>query len=324
MWQRALLLLGLASGLTVISTAAMSQGAWPSARPIRWIVPFPAGGATDMVSRMAAQHLSQALGQSIVVENVTGAAGAVGVDRLSKSAPDGYTIGTSANSVQAVMPHQSESPLPFDTMKSFTPLAGIASFQYVFDVAPNSGIKSVNDLIVKARAEPGKISFGSSGLGTGTHLAGILLAEKTGTKFNDIPYKGGAPALADLMGGHVDFVADPVGGSIALIRSGKLVPIAMSGSKRHPAFPDVPLVSETVPGYDHVGWFGLYGPAGMPPEIVQRISAEMAKIQRSPEYLAALEKQGYEAWIMSSSQLALQQLKELNQWGEILRQRAKK
>ncbi len=323
MLRKTLLLIGLASGLAVASAAAQAQSTWPNARPIRWIVPFPAGGATDMVSRIAAQQMSLVLGQTIVVENITGAAGAVGVDRLSKSPPDGYTIGTSANSVQAVMPHQSESPLPFDTIKSFTPLAGIASFQYVFDVAPSSGIKSVGDLIAKARAGAGKVSFGSSGLGTGSHLAGILLAEKTGTRFTDVPYKGGAPALADLMGGHVDFVADPVGGSIALIRSGKLVPIAMSGSKRHPAFPDVPLVSETVPGYDHVGWFGLYGPAGMPPDIVSRISAEMAKVQRSPEYLLALEKLGYESWIMSSPQLAEKQLKELDQWGEILR-RAKK
>ncbi|HSV82407.1 MAG TPA: tripartite tricarboxylate transporter substrate binding protein [Ramlibacter sp.] len=324
MLRRAFLVLGIAGGLAVWSAVAQGQSAWPTARPIRWIVPFPAGGATDVVSRVAAQQLGQALGQSIVVENVTGAAGAVGVDRLSKSAPDGYTVGTSANSVQAVMPHQSEAPLPFDTIKSFTPLAGIASFQYVFDVAPGSGIRSVGDLITKARTGAGKVSFGSSGLGTGSHLAGILLAEKTGTKFTDVPYKGGAPALADLMGGHIDFVADPVGGSIGLIRSGKLVPIAMSGSKRHAAFPDVPLVSESVTGYDHVGWFGLYGPAGMPPEIVSRVSAEMAKVQRSPEYLAALEKLGYEPWTMSSSQLAEQQLKELGQWGEILRRRAKK
>ncbi|QHE84307.1 Bug family tripartite tricarboxylate transporter substrate binding protein [Hydrogenophaga sp. BPS33] len=323
MLRRASFLLGLAGGLAVLSTAATAQGTWPSARPIRWIVPFPAGGATDIVSRLAAEQLGQALGQSIVVENVTGAAGAVGVDRLSRSPADGYTIGTSANSVQAVMPHQSEAPLPFDTIKSFTPLAGIANFQYVLNVAPASGMKSVADLIAKARATPGKVSFGSSGLGTGSHLAGILLAEKTGTKFTDVPYKGGAPALADLMGGHVDFVADPVGGSIALIRSGKLIPIAMSGSKRHPAFPEVPLVSETVPGYDHVGWFGLYGPAGMPPEIVGRIGAEMAKVQQSQAYLTALEKLGYEPWIMNSRQLADQQQKDLEQWRAILRPRAK-
>jgi tripartite-type tricarboxylate transporter receptor subunit TctC len=319
MLRRAFTVLGLASGLALGSAVAQTQGAWPSVRPIRWIVPFPAGGATDVVSRVAAQQLAQALGQSIVVENITGAAGAVGIERLARSAPDGYTIGTSANSVQAVMPHQSEAPLPFDTIKSFTPLAGIASFQYVFDVAPDSGIKSIGDLIAKARTGAGKVSFGSSGLGTGTHLAGILLAEKTGTKFTDVPYKGGAPALADLMGGHLDFVADPVGGSVALIRAGKLLPIAVSGSRRHPAFPSVPLVSETVPGYEHVGWFGLYGPAGIPPEIVGRISSEMARVQKSPGYLAAMEKLGYEPWSVSSAQLAEQQLKELAQWGSILR-----
>lgn len=319
MLRRTVIRTAIGLGAAWVSTGLLAQSAWPSARPIKWIVPFPAGGATDVVSRVAAQQLSLALGQSIVVENTAGAAGAVGMERLAKSAPDGYTIGTSANSVQAVMPHQSESLLPFDTIKSFTPLAGIASFQYVLDVSPASGIKSVADLIAKAKAGGAKVSFGSSGLGTGSHLAGVLLAEKTGSRFTDVPYKGGAPALADLMGGHIDFVADPVGGSMALIQAGKLRPIAMTGSKRHPAFPNVPLVSETVPGYDHVGWFGLYAPAGVPPEVVSRINSEMLKVQRSPEYLAALEKLGYEAWPMTAAQLAERQATELGQWGEILR-----
>jgi tripartite-type tricarboxylate transporter receptor subunit TctC len=245
------------------------------------------------------------------------------MDRLSKSVPDGYTIGTTANSVQAVMPHQSESALPFDTIKSFTPITGIATFQYVLDVSPNSGIKTVADLIAKAKTGPGKVSFGSSGLGTGSHLAGILLAEKTGTVFTDVPYKGGAPALADLMGGHVDLVADPVGGSMALINAGKLRPIAMSGSKRHPAFPNVPLVSETVPGYDHVGWFGLYGPAGLPADVVIRLNVEMGKVQRSPEYLAALDKLGYEPWSIGSTALNDRQIRELGMWGDILKRQKK-
>lgn len=320
MFRRTFFHLALAALASLASSYATAQS-WPSSRAIKWIVPFPAGGATDVVSRVAAQQLGQALGQAIVVENVTGAAGAVGMDRIAKSAPDGYTIGTSANSVIAVMPHQSESPLPFDTIKSFAPIAGIASFQYVLNVSPQSGIKTVAELIAKAKAQPGKVSFGSSGLGTGTHLAGILLAQKTGVNFTDVPYKGGAPALADLMGGHLDFVADPVGGSVALIKSGKLVPIAMTGSKRHPAFPDVPLVSESVPGYVHDGWFGVYGPAGMPASIVARISAEMAKIQKSPEYLAALDKLGYEAWSMDAQALAARQQKDLAQWGEILKKK---
>ncbi|WP_063771663.1 Bug family tripartite tricarboxylate transporter substrate binding protein [Cupriavidus necator] len=314
---------GLALGLVLATGSAFAQ-AWPSARPIKWIVPFPAGGATDVISRVAAHQLSQALGQAIAVENVTGAAGAVGMDRIAKSAPDGYTLGTSANSVMTVMPHQSEAALPFDTMSSFTPIAGIASFQYVLDVSPASGIKTVKDLLAKAQTGTGKVTFGSSGLGTGSHLAGILLAEKTGTAFTDVPYKGGAPALNDLMGGQIDFVADPVGGSIALIRGGKLVPIAVTGSRRHPALPNVPLVSETVPGYDHVGWFALYGPARLSPAIVRRISTEMAKIQKSPQYLAALEKLGYEAWSIDAAELAQRQQRELVQWGELLKKRPRK
>ena len=312
--------LAVAATLIGLFTSAALAQSWPN-KTIKWIVPFPAGGATDIVSRVAAQQLSQALGQTVMVENVAGASGAVGMDRLAKSSPDGYTIGTSANSVIAVMPYQSESPLPYDTIKSFTPIAGIASFQYVLNVSPQSGIKSVADLIAKAKAAPGKLSFGSSGLGTGSHLAGIMISQKTGVTFTDVPYKGGAPALADLMGGHVDFVSDPVGGSMALIKAGKLLPIAMTGSKRHPAFPDVPLGGETVPGYEHDGWFGVYGPAGMPPAVVSRISVEMANIQKSTEYLAALEKLGYEAWSLDSAALSARQQMDLAQWGEILKKR---
>lgn len=254
-----------------------------------------------------------------MVENVPGASGVVGLERLTRSAPDGYTLGTSPNSMQAVLPYLSDAPLPFDTMKGFTPLGGLASFQYVIDVEANSPIKTLDDLINTARKSPEGVSMGTTGLGSGSHLGGILLAHKTGIKFNDIRYKGGAPALTDLMGGHIDFVVDPVGGSLAYIGSGKLRAIAATGSKRLPLLPDVPLVSETVPGYDHVGWFGLYGPAGMPADIVKKISDNLGKIQKDPDFLSVLEKLGYDSMSLSSAALDTRQHEEFATWGDVLK-----
>src|SRR5690606_25425315 len=244
--------------------------------------------------RTAAEKLGEQLGATIVVENVPGASGAVGLERMARAAPDGYTVATSPNSMQAVLPYLASSPLPFNTMEDFTPLAGIASFQYLIDVKADSPYKTLDDLIRAAKEKPESVSMGTTGVGAGSHLGGILLGHLTGVTFNDIRYKGGAPALTDLMGGHIDFVVDPVGGSLGHIDSGKLRALAATGSKRIKQLPDVPLVSDTVPGYSHMGWFGLYGPANMPAEVVKAYSEAMAKVQEDPEFLKVLDNLAYE------------------------------
>ncbi|MBV7486456.1 tripartite tricarboxylate transporter substrate binding protein [Bordetella sp. BOR01] len=309
----------LASLALACATSVSAADSWPS-KPITWIVPFPAGGATDILSRAAAERLSAALNAQVVVENVPGASGAVGLERLKRSAPDGYTVATSPNSMQAVLPYLASSPLPFDTMKDFTPLAGISSFQYVIDVSAASPYKTLDDLIRKAKESPESISLGTTGIGSGSHLGGILLAHMTGVKFNDIRYKGGAPALTDLMGGHIDFVVDPVGGSLGYIASGKLRALAATGSQRIQKLPDVPLVAETIPGYEHMGWFGLYGPANLPAKIVQAYSEAMAKVQKDPKFLEAIGNLAYEPMPASPQELDKRQRAELDNWGKILTQ----
>jgi tripartite-type tricarboxylate transporter receptor subunit TctC len=307
--------------LAVAWTGAQAQsGTWPN-RPIKWIVPFAAGGATDVFSRLAAEQLSTALGQPVVVENLTGAAGAVGLERLAKAAPDGYTLGTNPNSLQTMMPYVSESPLPYDTMKSFTPIAGFAQFQYAVVVSSSSPIKTFQDLISVGKSQPGKLTFGTTGTGTGNHLATVLISQQTGAKFTYVPYKGASQSVVDLMGGHIDLIVDIVGGVNALIKEGKLRALATTGAKRSPLLPDVPLVGDTIPGYNHVGWFGLYGPAGLPPEIVNRLNAEMQRIQKSPEFVASLNKLGYEPMPGSAADLDRQQKREYERWGPILKKR---
>ena len=294
-----------------------AEEAWPS-RPITWIVPFPAGGATDVLSRAAAERLAAVLNVQVVVENVPGASGSVGLERLKRAAPDGYTVATSPNSMQSVLPYLASSPLPFNTLKDFTPLAGISSFQYVIDVKADSPYRTLDDLIRKAREAPETVSMGTTGIGSGSHLGGILLAHMTGVKFNDVRYKGGAPALTDLMGGHIDFVVDPVGGSLGHIDAGKLRALAASGARRVGQLPDVPLVADTVPGYEHMGWFGLYGPANLPPRVVQTFSEAMNRVQKDPKFLEALDKLAYEPMPASPQQLDARQRAEFDNWGKVL------
>jgi tripartite-type tricarboxylate transporter receptor subunit TctC len=220
-----------------------------------------------------------------------------------------------------MMPYVSESPLPYDTMKSFTPIAGFAQFQYAVVVSSSSPIKTFQDLISVGKSQPGKLTFGTTGTGTGNHLATVLISQQTGAKFTYVPYKGASQSVVDLMGGHIDLIVDIVGGVNALIKEGKLRALATTGAKRSPLLPDVPLVGDTIPGYNHVGWFGLYGPAGLPPEIVNRLNAEMQRIQKSPEFVASLNKLGYEPMPGSAADLDRQQKREYERWGPILKKR---
>jgi tripartite-type tricarboxylate transporter receptor subunit TctC len=307
-----------ALGATALTPGLRAQPGWPD-RPIKWIVPFAAGGATDVLSRLAAEQLSISLGQPVLVENVTGAAGVIGLERVAKSAPDGYTLGTNPNSLQTMMPYVADVPLPYDTMKSFTPIGGFAQFQYAFVVSAASRIKTLPELIAVGRAQPGKLTFGTTGNGTGNHLATVLLAQQTGASFTYVPYKGASQSVVDLIGGHIDLIVDIVGGVEALIREGKLRALATTGERRHPLLPDVPPVSDTVPGFNHVGWFALYGPAGLSPDIANRVNAELQRAQRSPKFTAGLTKLGYEPMLNTPAELDAQQKREYQRWGAILK-----
>jgi tripartite-type tricarboxylate transporter receptor subunit TctC len=294
---------------------------WPS-RPIRYIVPYAAGGPTDQLSRFVATQLGQALAHQVVVENITGAAGAIGMEKLVRAAPDGYTIGTSAHSLQTISPHQSEIPLPYDAVKDLTPIAGLASFPYVLLVPSSSKINSLSEFIATMRAAPGKVTYATGG--PGQTLIAALLNQRTGTELLYVPYKGSAPAMNDLMGGHVDSLFEVMGSATSHVRAGKAKALAVSSLQRHPLFPEVPTLAESVPGLETIGWFALYGPAGLPPEIRRRLESELDKIQRSEHYKAFLARLGYEPLYDKSADLAKRQARDSVTWERVIREMANK
>ncbi|MBV7481346.1 tripartite tricarboxylate transporter substrate binding protein [Bordetella sp. BOR01] len=306
-------LLLLSAGLCAAGAAA--QEAWPS-KPIRLLVPLAAGGATDQAARLMAAALSEVLGQQVVAENVTGAAGAIALQRLAGAEPDGYTLAATANSLHTVAPHTSR--LPYDAVRDFSMIGSYAAFQYVLVVGAQSPIASVADLLARARQSPGLVTYGSSGVGTGNHLAGALLGQMSGTEFNAIPYRGGSPAMVDVLAGRTDFMFDVLGGAMPLIQGGKAKPLGTSGSQRAASLPQVPAIAETVPGYDAGGWFALIGPAGLPEEIVGKLNDALNRIQQDSAYRKQLAAMGYSVLPGSPDDLSQRVAAESRKWADVV------
>ena len=273
---------------SLAATAAQAQ-TWPS-KPVRYIVPFPPAGATDILARIMAERLSGPFGQSVVVENRPGAAGNVGTEFVAKSPPDGYTILqlTVAQSISATLYEK----LNYGLEKDLIPVAMIALVPNVMIVNPSVPAKSVAEFIALARSRPGRINFASSGSGTSVHMSAEMFKMLTGVNIVHSPYKGSGPALADLMGGQVDVMFDNLTSSIGLIRSGKVRALAVTTSTRYQELPDVPTVQETVPGYEATAWFGIVAPAGTPREVVMRINGEVNRALAHADVKEKLAQQG--------------------------------
>ncbi len=271
----------LAAALALTALAAFAG--YPD-RPIKLVVPFPAGGPTDIVARPLAQALGQALGESVVVENRGGAGGSIGADLVAKSAPDGYTLlmGTvGTNAINGAL----YSKLPYDVVKDFTPVALVASSPVVLVVNPKSPWKSVADYVAAAKANPGGIAFGSAGAGTPGHLTGEMFATAAHVKLQHVPYKGSAPAITDLLGNQIPSMFDPLQAQIAHIRAGKLRALAVSGTSRSPVLPGVPTFDEAgVKGVESRAWWAVFGPANLPADVAARLRTEIEKIAKSPEF----------------------------------------
>lgn len=311
MWKRILVLM-----MAVMPFGAVAAENWPS-KPINLVVPFAAGGPTDQLARFVAAQIEKTLGKPVVVLNATGAGGVIGMEKLSRADPDGYTLGLSAYSMVSIAPYLSK--LPYDTVKGFTPVGPLAAFPYVLTVGGKSPIKSLKELIGKAEAAPGTVAAASAGVGTGTHLAITLLSQETGTQFNDVQYKGSGPIVPALIGGHVDFTFEVIGSAVSVIKSGATKALATSGSKRHPLLKDVPTVAETYPGFEVVGWYAIFAPAGLPPEITEKLNVALRRAQETHEFKTYLENHGYDSMIMTSSQLADQIQQDLAKWGEVIK-----
>jgi tripartite-type tricarboxylate transporter receptor subunit TctC len=301
-----------------MATPAAAQAPTYPDKPIRIVVPFPVGGVADTFGREIGRKLTEAWGQPVVVDNRTGAGGNIGADIVAKSAPDGYTlvignIGTHAVNV-SLLP-----VMPFDPIKDFTPIVHVLDAEGLLVVNPSIKATTVPELIALARAQPGTLSYGSAGVGTTSHLAGELFKSMTKVDIVHVPYKGNVPAITDLLGGQTSMIFATMPTVLPHVRAGKLRPLAVLGTARSPALPDVPTVAESVPGFEVSNWIGLFGPAGMPPAIVARLNVEVQKIMRSPEIQKRLETEGAKFIPMTPDQFATFQKAEITKWAKTIK-----
>ena len=264
-------LLRVLTSMLLLSFAALALGQNYPAKSVRMVVPFAAGaGSNDIMARLIAQKLTDSFGQQFVVDNRPGASGIIGCDIVAKAPPDGYTV-LVMSLTYTVLPSLF-SKLPFDPVKDLTPVTMLASAPLMLVVNPSLPVKSVQEFIAYAKANPGKLNFGSGGAGATPHLAGEMLKSMAGLQVTHIPYKGGAPALADLIGGQIQFMLENIPGTLPFVKAGKLRALAITDLKRSPLLPDLPTLDESgLKGYQIVGWNGLFVPAGTPPAIINKL-----------------------------------------------------
>jgi tripartite-type tricarboxylate transporter receptor subunit TctC len=307
----------LAATLTLASSLAAAQ-AYP-AKPVRLIVPYAPGGATDIIARAAAIELSKTLGQAVTVDNRAGAGGNLGSELAARAAPDGYTMVMSASSLHGITPFL-YSKLNYDPNKDLVPVIVFASFANVLVVNPGVAAGSVKELTALAKAEPGKLTCASSGSGSTIHMSCEMYKNMLGLAITHVPYKGSGPAVTDLMGGQVNLMFDNIPSAISHIRSGKLRALATTGPKRAVALPDLPTMIEAgVPGYESTAWFGLAMPAGTPREIIARMNADGQKAARAPDFIKRMTDLGYEIVGGTPEQMAAMIQDEIRRWGPIVK-----
>ena len=299
-------------------TPATGAAQWP-AKSIRWISPFAPGGGADITSRIIAQKLGPALNQQVLVDNRGGAGGNIGVEIAAKSPPDGYTVvlGTIGPIAINVSLYKK---LPFDPVKDLLPITQAANALNVLVVHPSLPAKTVKEVIAIARARPGELSFGSSGPGATDHLAGELFKTMTGVNMVHVPYKGGAPAMLDLMAGQVQTVFSTVSTAIGAIKGGKVRAIAMTGDKRFELMPELPTIAQAgVPGFEVRNWYGVFVPAGTPRDIIARMNSELVKILQMPDVKTRLLESGIEALHSTPEQFAVYIQSETKRWAKVVK-----
>ncbi|HEX4332387.1 MAG TPA: tripartite tricarboxylate transporter substrate binding protein [Usitatibacter sp.] len=303
--------------LALFAGPACAQDTWPS-KPVRIIVPFAAGGVADLVPRLVGQKLSEKWGQPVVVENKAGAAGNIGMGEGARAAPDGYTLVLAPTGNLTV--NQFLFKLPFDTAKDLAPVTVLATSPNVLVVNPSVPAKTFGELIAYAKANPGKLNFASPGAGSGAHLAGELLNIDAGIQAQHVPYKGLAPAVADLLGGQVQMMFAGISTVIQYVKNGKLVALAIASPKRSPQLPDVPTVAESgLPGFDVTSWYGLVTRAGTPPAIIEKVQRDAAEALRDPEVRNKLASLGLEPVGNTPAQFGEMISAESRKWGDIVR-----
>ncbi|MFZ3321310.1 MAG: tripartite tricarboxylate transporter substrate binding protein [Usitatibacter sp.] len=308
-----------ALALAGLLPAVAAAQAWPT-RPVKMIVPFPAGGATDVVARLLGQKLGEAWGQSVVIENRAGAGGNIGGEAAAHSPADGYTLFMTSGSIVTANPYMYKS-LPYDPTKDFVAITNVASGPQVVIVNPDGPFKTLQELIAYGKANPGRVTFGSAGIGTQTHLAGENFAYSAGIDMTHVPYKGEAYAITDVMGGQISTAVINLSAAINFIKSGKLRALAVTSKERNAQLPDVPAAAEAVPGFENAGWFGLLAPTGTPKEIVDKVYRDSAGILGTDEFRARLAKLAMVPVGNTPAEFAAAIHDESAYWAKIIRER---
>jgi len=312
--------LRLALGITalILASGAAQAQSYPT-RPIRFVVPFAAGGGGDIVVRNVSQRLASRLGQPVVVDNRSGAGGNVGTEIVARATADGYTL-LMANVAPMAINVSIYAKLPYDPAKDFTPISLLASFPNVLVVHPAVAARTVSELIALAKARPGQLTYASAGAGSTTHLSAELLRLHTGVKLIHVPYKGGGPALVDVVAGQVQMYFGSMPASLPLVRAGKLRALGVTSLERSSTAPEIPTLAESgFPGFDAVTWIGMVAPAGLPRGIVQRLHAEVAAILGSAEMRERIESLGADAKTAAPDEFAAYIRSEITKWSKVVR-----
>ncbi|HJQ62881.1 MAG TPA: tripartite tricarboxylate transporter substrate binding protein [Burkholderiales bacterium] len=308
----------MAASLALTATVGAAQN-YPT-KPVRIVVPFAPGGATDIVTRILAQKLTESWGQTIVVDNRAGAGGNIGAELAAKAPPDGYTLFMPSGSVMTAN-HHIYKKMPFNAEKDFRAITNVASGPQVVAVANSVAVKSVKDLIALAKSKPKSITFGSAGFGTQTHLAAENFLYSAKIEATHIPYKGEGPALAELAGGQIQLLTPNLSAAMTFVNSGKIRALAVTSKQRSPQVPNLPTVAETVPGFENLGWFGLVAPAGTPVTIIKKVHVDVVKALQSADIKKRFSELGMAPVGNTPEEFAKAMKEESARWAKVVRER---
>ena len=316
--HRRILLAAASAALAIAALPAVAQDRWPS-KPITYIVPFGAGGTTDILARLVTLKAGPALGTTFIIENRPGAGGSNGSDLTAKAPPDGYTIQGGTISSHAINVSL-DAKLPYDPIRNFQPITMIGSMPNVLVVRADSPFKSLQDVMAAAKTKPGSINYASSGTGTSQHLSGVFFEQMTGGRMVHVPYKSSAESLNALLSGQgADIVFENLAPALPHIQAGKLRALAVTSDKRATLLPDVPAVAEALPGFGIVSWQAVFAPAGVPKPIVDKLSGEMIKAINDPDIKSRLVAQGIEPGGMTPAELGAFQKAEIDKWARVIK-----
>lgn len=314
-WRRLAWPLAIAAGLSLAAPVAQAADDWPN-RPIRMLVPYPPGGGTDIIARIIQEDLGKQLGQTVVIENRGGAAGMIGTEAVARADPDGYTVlfTLSSHTINPAI----YKKLSFDTANDFAPVSLVASLPQILVANPGFSANNVGDLLQQAKAAPGEISYGSVGNGSPSHIAGELLGLRTGTKMQHIPYRGGGPAVNDVLGNQIPLLWVSIPAAAGFVKTGRLKPLAVSTVRRSPMFPDVPTVQESgVADFEVDSWYAMFVPSKTPAPVIDRLSKAVSVVVQKPEIKEKLLGQGAEAVGSSPGRLGEIVNTELTKWASL-------